>query len=189
MLRGPVVAVAQLVRAPGCGPGGRGFKSPRSPSQPHRAPIRLRVSSTQRASSSMAEQRTLNPQVLGSNPRGRTTKVQVIPEGVLNVKSLRRSRSPFWVGRVGRWVGVWARRSAALLWARWTGRSRPAVRPPGGEALTARGVAASTLGGEARQGFVVATLLSALEAGVSGDGREGRVGSFRLGGRGRGRVQ
>ena len=26
-----VVAVAQLVRAPGCGPGGRGFKSPRSP--------------------------------------------------------------------------------------------------------------------------------------------------------------
>ncbi len=28
----PMVAVAQLVRAPGCGPGGRGFKSPRSPS-------------------------------------------------------------------------------------------------------------------------------------------------------------
>ena len=27
----PLVAVAQLVRAPGCGPGGRGFKSPRSP--------------------------------------------------------------------------------------------------------------------------------------------------------------
>lgn len=26
-----MVAVAQLVRAPGCGPGGRGFKSPRSP--------------------------------------------------------------------------------------------------------------------------------------------------------------
>ena len=29
-----MVAVAQLVRAPGCGPGGRGFKSPRSPSFP-----------------------------------------------------------------------------------------------------------------------------------------------------------
>ena len=27
----PSVGVAQLVRAPGCGPGGRGFKSPRSP--------------------------------------------------------------------------------------------------------------------------------------------------------------
>ena len=26
-----MVAVAQLVRAPGCGPGGRGFESPRSP--------------------------------------------------------------------------------------------------------------------------------------------------------------
>ncbi len=29
-----MVAVAQVVRAPGCGPGGRGFKSPRSPSHP-----------------------------------------------------------------------------------------------------------------------------------------------------------
>jgi hypothetical protein len=27
----PSVGVAQVVRAPGCGPGGRGFKSPRSP--------------------------------------------------------------------------------------------------------------------------------------------------------------
>ena len=26
-----MVGVAQLVRAPGCGPGGRGFKSPHSP--------------------------------------------------------------------------------------------------------------------------------------------------------------
>jgi hypothetical protein len=29
--RADEVAVAQLVRAPGCGPGGRGFESPRSP--------------------------------------------------------------------------------------------------------------------------------------------------------------
>ncbi|CAN0540308.1 unnamed protein product, partial [Laminaria digitata] len=28
------VAVAQLVRAPGCGPGGRGFKSPQPPHYP-----------------------------------------------------------------------------------------------------------------------------------------------------------
>ena len=30
-LESGVVGVAQLVRAPGCGPGGRGFESPRSP--------------------------------------------------------------------------------------------------------------------------------------------------------------
>jgi hypothetical protein len=66
------VAVAQLVRAPGCGPGGRGFKSPRSPSQLFGAPARPGILQTPRASSSTAEQRTLNPQVLGSNPRGRT---------------------------------------------------------------------------------------------------------------------
>ncbi len=30
-LMGRMVGVAQLVRAPGCGPGGRGFKSHRSP--------------------------------------------------------------------------------------------------------------------------------------------------------------
>ncbi len=29
-----LVAVAQLVRAPGCGPGGRGFEPRRSPSSP-----------------------------------------------------------------------------------------------------------------------------------------------------------
>jgi hypothetical protein len=28
-----VVGVAQLVRAPGCGPGGRGFETPRPPQQ------------------------------------------------------------------------------------------------------------------------------------------------------------
>jgi hypothetical protein len=33
-----------------------------------------RLSCSEGASSSMAEQRTLNPQVLGSNPRGRTVK-------------------------------------------------------------------------------------------------------------------
>lgn len=31
------------------------------------------------ASSSTAEQRTLNPQVLGSNPRGRTTHSSLLP--------------------------------------------------------------------------------------------------------------
>ena len=31
MRRGNMVGVAQLVRAPGCGPGGRGFDSHRSP--------------------------------------------------------------------------------------------------------------------------------------------------------------
>jgi hypothetical protein len=30
----PSVGVAQLVRAPGCGPGGRGFETPRSPRKP-----------------------------------------------------------------------------------------------------------------------------------------------------------
>ena len=29
-----MVVVAQLVRAPGCGPGGRGFKSPQPPHSP-----------------------------------------------------------------------------------------------------------------------------------------------------------
>jgi hypothetical protein len=70
-----MVAVAQQVRAPGCGPGGRGFKSPRSPRR-RRVPSPglecVRVHFAGRASSSMAEQRTLNPQVPGSNPGGRT---------------------------------------------------------------------------------------------------------------------
>ena len=77
--------VAQLVRASVCGTEGRGFETPRPPQvggfvyasrQTH--PLffiwaRSVVCSCRRASSSMAEQRTLNPQVLGSNPRGRTT--------------------------------------------------------------------------------------------------------------------
>ena len=84
------VAVAQQVRAPGCGPGGRGFKSPRSPQNrsdqlPREMPAsgapptladlqpsRDRAVDSFRASSSTAEQRTLNPQVSGSNPEGRT---------------------------------------------------------------------------------------------------------------------
>ena len=40
-----MVAVAQVVRAPGCGPGGRGFKSPRSPSHPSDRPQRTGGSS------------------------------------------------------------------------------------------------------------------------------------------------
>jgi hypothetical protein len=71
-----LVAVAQLVRAPGCGPGGRGFEPRRSPSPADGRQLRLWSAASftvSGASSSMAEQRTLNPQVLGSNPRGRTT--------------------------------------------------------------------------------------------------------------------
>ena len=68
-----MVAVAQLVVAPGCDPGGRGFKSPRSPQRSavwgsETTPTLFDPT----VSSSMAEQWTLNPLVLGSNPRGRT---------------------------------------------------------------------------------------------------------------------
>src|SRR5438309_899554 len=40
----PLVAVAQLVRAPGCGPGSRGVESPRSPVlRPEAAIVRRRL--------------------------------------------------------------------------------------------------------------------------------------------------
>jgi hypothetical protein len=51
--------------------------------------------SLQCASSSMAEQRTLNPQVLGSNPRGRTTKDQV-GDGVSPADGLRSCAPVGW---------------------------------------------------------------------------------------------
>ena len=62
-----MVGVAQLVRAPGCGPGGRGFESPRSPVESLSAAIPAPLAQ-------LVEHRTLNPQVLGSSPRGCTTR-------------------------------------------------------------------------------------------------------------------
>ena len=38
-----LVGVAQLVRAPGCGPGGRGFETPRSPQSLPRACVQTSV--------------------------------------------------------------------------------------------------------------------------------------------------
>ena len=85
-----VVGVAQLVRAPGCGPGGRGFETPRPPQQNFAlfgvCRVRLREifcfsafafdllewRSVIAPLAQLVEQRTLNPQVLGSNPRGGT---------------------------------------------------------------------------------------------------------------------
>ena len=92
-----MVGVAQLVRAPGCGPGGRGFETPRPPQQNFRfsAVPALAVATVTAFSArdfrfsairfdllewrsviaplaQLVEQRTLNPQVLGSNPRGGT---------------------------------------------------------------------------------------------------------------------
>ncbi len=70
------MTVAQFGRAPRCGRGGRGFKSRRSP---HGSPVvprpraRLRWP-IQAPLAQLAEHRTLNPQVLGSSPRGRTKR-------------------------------------------------------------------------------------------------------------------
>ena len=83
-----MVGVAQLVRALGCGPRGRGFESPRSPQIVGRYQFRYRrhedligehnalspsVDPRNAPLAQLVEQRTLNPQVLGSIPRGRTT--------------------------------------------------------------------------------------------------------------------
>lgn len=78
-----LVSVAQSVRAPDCGSGGRGFESPRSPC---RAPRGLAVSHRRFRSAGptavhrhasvaqLAEQGTLNPKVEGSIPSGRTAE-------------------------------------------------------------------------------------------------------------------
>ena len=77
-----MVSVAQLVRAPDCGSGGRGFKSPRSPSASAGRPPRAARCSTYRTArdfaraasvAQLAEQGTLNPKVEGSIPSGRTS--------------------------------------------------------------------------------------------------------------------
>ena len=67
ILVGGVVGVAQLVRAPGCGPGGRGFESPRSP-------VESLLGAIPAPLAQLVEHRTLNPQVLGSSPRGCTQR-------------------------------------------------------------------------------------------------------------------
>ena len=87
------MGVAQLVRAPGCGPGGRGFETPRSPhfGCRHRVigagravlfrELHLLSPSVETRNAPLAqlvEQRTLNPQVLGSIPRGRTILLLVV---------------------------------------------------------------------------------------------------------------
>ena len=69
-----MVAVAQSGRAPGCGPGGRGFEAPSvTPVRSNRrADEPARLTGRNAPLAELAEQRTLNPQVLGSSPRGRT---------------------------------------------------------------------------------------------------------------------
>ena len=69
-----MVGVAQVVRAPGCGPGGRGFKSPRSPLWFETAPV-----------AQLAEQGTLNPKVEGSIPSGRTVEMSFCHSGFLGL--------------------------------------------------------------------------------------------------------
>ncbi len=61
-----VVVVAQLVRAPDCGSGGWGFKSPQPPQQTNNVPTGSLAQS--------AEQGTLNPKVIGSIPIRPTTR-------------------------------------------------------------------------------------------------------------------
>ena len=73
-----MVGVAQLVSAPDCGSGGRGFESLHPPhfSSPRAAKsciIRFRCDGPL---AQLAEQGTLNPKVRGSNPRRSTIKIQ-----------------------------------------------------------------------------------------------------------------
>ena len=73
-----MVGVAQLVSAPDCGSGGRGFESLHPPhfSSPRAAKsciIRFRCDGPL---AQLAEQGTLNPKVRGSNPRRSTIKMQ-----------------------------------------------------------------------------------------------------------------
>ena len=95
-----MVGVAQLVRAPGCGPGGRGFETPRSPhfGCRHRVigagravlfrelhQLSPSVETRNAPLAQLVEQRTLNPQVLGSNPRGRTVVWSQLENSVISL--------------------------------------------------------------------------------------------------------
>ena len=82
------VAVAQLVRAPGCGPGGRGFKSPRSPQRSYERST-ARASSSTLAAAPLAQRQSNGllirrfrvriprgaPERPGQGPDGRETRV------------------------------------------------------------------------------------------------------------------
>ena len=125
-------------RAPGCGPGGRGFEPHRSPQPPIDADTR---SSRDRQSNGplaqLVEQWTLNPLVLGSNPR-RPTKQD---------KGLRETVTPFslpWRTGGAPAGNNWQQKRLALgngsapTSPRWRGRN-PQIsarfRPCGGPAL------------------------------------------------------